>query len=135
MTIPIMRDPRIEKLADVIVNYSIGVREGQLVRISGPPVAQPLIVELYRKTVAAGGNPFVRMAPEELGEIFLKGGSDAQLQFINPISLFEVEKVDCSIGIWADENTKSMSNIDPQRMRLSQAARKPVMEIYLKRAA
>src|SRR3954454_9232874 len=67
---PPMRDPRLEKLADVLVSYSVGVKPNQLVRISGPAVAQPLVVELYRKVLAAGGHPFVRMNPDELNEIF-----------------------------------------------------------------
>src|SRR4051812_14714330 len=53
-----MRAPRLEKLADVLVNYSVGVKKDQVVRLSGPPVAEPLIVELYRKVIAAGGHPF-----------------------------------------------------------------------------
>lgn len=101
-----MRDPRLTKLAEVLVNYSVGVKPGQLVRLSGPPVAQPLILELYRETVKAGGNPMVRMAPEELAEILLKNGADEQLRFVNPITLHEYETIDCSIGIWAEENTK-----------------------------
>src|SRR5256885_15840244 len=82
-----MRDPRFTKLADVLVNYSVGVKKGQLVRISGPPVSQPLIVELYTKVLQAGGHPMVRMVPEELNEIFLKQATDEQLQFCSPINL------------------------------------------------
>ena len=130
-----MRDPRLEKLADVLVSYSVGVKRGQLVRISGPPVAQPLIVELYRKVLAAGGHPFVRSSPEELSEIFVKEAGDEQLKFVNPIGVFEYEKIDCSIGIWAEENTKALSNADPKKIGLSQAARKPLMAIFMKRAA
>src|SRR4051812_31212184 len=62
ITIPPMRDPRLEKLADVMVNYSTGVKRGQLVRLSSPSVASPLVVELYRKVVAAGAHPMVRMS-------------------------------------------------------------------------
>src|SRR5438067_8375389 len=130
-----MRDPRLEKLADVLVNYSVVVKRDQLVRISGPPIAQPLVVELYRKVLAAGGHPFVRSGPEELGEIFVKDASDEQLKFVNPIAVFEYGKVDCSIGIWAEENTKALSNADPKKIGLSQAARKPLMDIFMKRAA
>ena len=130
-----MRDPRLQKLADVLVNYSVGVKRDQLVRISGPPVAQPLVVELYRKVLTAGGHPFVRMAPEELAEIFVKDAGDEQLKYVNPIGLFEYEKIDCSIGIWAEENTKALSNCDPRCIGLSQAARKPLMDIFMKRAA
>ncbi|WP_428937235.1 aminopeptidase [Fontivita pretiosa] len=130
-----MRDPRLQKLADVLVNYSVGVKSGQLVRISGPPVATPLIAEVYRCVIAAGGNPFVRMAPEELSEIMLKHGSEQQLKYLNPISLLEYEKIDASIGIWAEENTRALTNTDPKRMSLSQAARKPLMDIFFSRAA
>src|SRR6185369_10160158 len=126
-----MRDSRLEKLVDVLVNYSVGVRPGNLVRISGPPIAQPLVVELYRRVVEAGGHPIVRMSPEELSEIFVKHASDEQLKYLNPINVFEYEKIDCSITIWAEENTKAMSNADPKRIGLSQAARKPLMEIFM----
>ena len=130
-----MHDPRLEKLADVLVNYSVAVKANQLVRISGPAVAEPLIVELYRKVLAAGGHPFVRMNPEELAEIFVKHGRDEQLKFVNPIGLFEYEKMDCNIGIWAEQNTKALSNCDPKKIGLSQAARKPLMDIFMNRAA
>src|SRR5215212_608923 len=98
-----MRDTRLEKLADVLVNYSVGVKPGQLVRLSGPPTAQPLVTELYRKVLSAGGHPHVRMAHDELNEIFLKHATDAQLRYLNPVNLFEYEKIDCSISIWAEE--------------------------------
>jgi aminopeptidase len=130
-----MRDPRLEKLADVLVNYSVGVKPGQLVRISGPPVSQPLVVELYRKVLAAGGHPNVRMVPEELNEIFLKHAADEQLRFCNPLSLHEYERIDASIGIWAEENTKALTNCDPKKIGLTQAARKPLMDTFMKRAA
>src|SRR5438309_11124336 len=86
-----MRDPRMEKLASVLVNYIVGVKKGQLVRLSGPPVSQPLIVALYEKVIEAGGHPAVRMVPEELNEIFLKKADDDQLRFCNPIGLYEYE--------------------------------------------
>ena len=130
-----MRDLRMEKLADVLVNYSVGVKPGHLVRISGPPISQPLVVELYRKVVAAGGHPTVRMVPEELNEIFLKTASDEQLQFLNPVNLYEYQQIDCSIGIWAEENTKALTNCDPKKIGLTQAARKPLMDTFMKRAA
>ena len=75
------------------------------------------------------------MSPEELTEIFLKHGSDEQLAFVNPLSVAEVETIDCSIGIWAEENTKSLSNVDPKRIGIQQSARKPVFERFLNRAA
>ena len=130
-----MRDDRLRRLADVLVQYSVGVKPGQLVRLSGPPVAAPLLVELYRSTLRAGGHPMVRSAPDELAEILLKHGSDEQLQYVNPVNLKEHETVDASIGIWAEDNTRALSNVDPKRMRLSEAARRPLMDLFMQRAA
>lgn len=130
-----MRDARFAKLADVLVNYSVGVQPGQFVRVSGPPVSQPLIVELYIKVLEAGGNPMVRMVPEELNEIFLKYASDEQLRFCSPVNLYEYETLDCSIGIWAEENTKALTNCDPRKIGITQAARKPLMDTFMQRAA
>jgi aminopeptidase len=130
-----MRDPRLGKLADVLVNYSTEVKRDQLVRLNGPPVATPLILEIFEKVLAAGGHPFIRMGPGEAQELFYKHASEAQLKHCSPINLFEYEKMDVSIGIWGEENTKSLTGIDPKRMGMAQAARKPLMEIFLKRAS
>ena len=130
-----MRDPRLEKLAAVLVHYSVGVKSGQTVRISGAPVAQPLIIELYRQVLLAGGHPLVRMTPDQLSEIFYKTATDEQLRYFSPLSIHEIENIDCTIGIWADENTKALTTCDPRKIGIAQAARKPYLETFLKRAA
>jgi aminopeptidase len=130
-----MRDSRLQKLADVLVNYSVAAKKGQFVRISGTPGSVPLVTEVFRQVVAAGAHPTVHCVPEELGEIMLKHGSDEQLSFLNPVSMFEYERIDASIVIWAEENTKAMTNCDPKRMSRSQKARKPLLDLVLKRAA
>lgn len=130
-----MQDPRLSQLASLLVNYSVAVKKGQLVRIRGSSVAQPLLVEIYKQVLNAGGHPLVRMVPDELEEIFYKNASDEQLRFCDPITSAEYEKIDCSIGIWAEENTRATTNCDPERMRISHAAHKPLTETFLRRAA
>jgi aminopeptidase len=130
-----MRDPRLTKLAQVLVNYSVGVKKDQLVRLTGPAISAPLLVELHRQVLLAGGHPMVRTAPDELSEIFFKNASDAQLDYVNPVAKYEIETIDCSIGIWGEENTKALTHCDPKRMARSSAARKPIFEIFMHRAA
>ena len=130
-----MRDPRLTKLADVLVNYSVGVQPGQLVRIHGPLAGEALAIEIFRAAVIAGGNPFIQFSADEAAEILLKHGSDEQLKFMNPVQMFITEKADCSIGMWAETNTRALSNCDAKRMGLLQSARKPMMERGMQRAA
>ena len=42
-----MKDERLQKLARVLVDYSIGAGEGEQVVLSGGAAAEPLIKEVY----------------------------------------------------------------------------------------
>jgi aminopeptidase len=93
------------------------------------------MLDVYTQGVAAGGHPMIRMVPEELYEIFLIIASDEQLRHCSPFTLHEYDTLDASIGIWAEENTKALSNCDPEKIGITQAARKPLMDVFMKRAA
>ncbi|MCA9436451.1 MAG: aminopeptidase, partial [Candidatus Omnitrophica bacterium] len=51
-------DPRITKLADLMVNYSNKVSRGDIVQIGGPVVTMPLMQAVYEKCIEAGAHPF-----------------------------------------------------------------------------
>ncbi len=130
-----MYDPRLDKLAQVLVRYSIGVKPDDLVRIKAPPVAEPLVLALYQEVVRAGGHPVVRMAPEACAEFLCKLGSKKQLGRICPLEMHEVETISAHITAWASNNTKALTNVDPKRLALTSKARQPMLERFLQRAA
>ncbi len=130
-----MTDPRYARLADVLVNYSVGVGKGDLVAIQGAALAEPLLLEVYSKVLEAGGNPYLRPHLPASTEIFLKTAKKKQLEFVNPVSMFEIENIDKVISIWADENTKSLANIDPKRQGARSAATAPLMKRWMEREA
>ncbi len=130
-----MRDQRLDKLADVIVNYSTGVKPGQLVRVTGDPVATPLMEALYEALIKAGAHVIVKMSPDSFNEIFYRCANEEQLRYVSPLAIQEVQTIDVSIGLWADTNTKSLTNVDPRRQAMASAARKPVFKVFMERAA
>src|SRR6478672_4523964 len=79
-----MSDSRHERMADVLVGFCAGVREGDLVTLESTTHAAPLLVELYRSVLEAGGQPLPRVSLEEMSENLLKYGSDEQLDWVNP---------------------------------------------------
>jgi aminopeptidase len=111
-----MTDPRVAKLADLLVNYSLELGPGQLVRIDAATVAAPLVTEIYRSALRAGANPRTRVEVEGLDVIAVSESSDEQLTFVSEIERFEVESVDAVVTIWADRNTRSLSQADPRRV-------------------
>jgi aminopeptidase len=125
----------LDKLAEVLVRYSTVVRPGDLVSLAGPPLAEPLIVALYREVLRAGGHPMVLMTPESCAEVLYRQGSAEQLTFLNPLETREVESVDVAIHVAASANTRALSNIDPAKQALRNRARQPLMDLFLRRAA
>lgn len=130
-----MRDARLDKLASVLVNYSARVKPGQLVRVSGDPVAMPLLEAIYEAVLKAGAHPQLRCVPASLQDIFFRHASDEQLQYVSSLAKYEIETIDVSIGLWAEVNTKAQSRVDPAKQGMVSSARRPIMQTFMKRAA
>jgi aminopeptidase len=109
-------DPRVAKHADLLVNYSLQLGRGQIVRIDGGTVASPLITEVYRHALQAGAHPRTRVEVEGLDVIAVTESSEEQLTFVSEIERFEVENVDAVVTIWADRNTRALGQAEPQRV-------------------
>ena len=130
-----MRDPRFDRLAEVLVNYSVELKPGQLVRIRGSLESVPLASACYRAALRAGAHPFVRLAPDDLAEFFYKHGSDDQLRFVSPLAELEIEKLDASIGFWGGCNTRALTGVDPVRQAMATSALRKIKQRFMARAA
>ena len=130
-----MFDPRVAKLAQVLVQYSAGVKPGDLVSISGTTLAEPLVLALLEETLKAGGHPRVRLSPTAAIEVLYKNASDEQLQFVSELDRQEVEQLDVNIRVLSESNTRALSNIDPAKPAMLSQARRPLQERFLERAA
>ncbi len=130
-----VRDERLEKLAHVLVDYSTAIQPGQIVRITGDPIAIPLLEAVYVRCLQAGAHPHLRCTPDSLQDLFFEHANDEQLQYVSPLLKHEVEAIDVSIGLWAETNTKHLSRVDPKRQGTASAARKPIFKVFMERAA
>jgi aminopeptidase len=126
-------DTRVEKLAKVLVHYSIHVKKGDWVRVEGTTVGQELMRAAFVEILKAGGNPTMRVGLPRNGHDFFTHASPDQLRFIAPTASIEIDRLDASLSIWAGWNSKELSGIDPKKMAASQAARKELFARYLKR--
>ncbi|MBS4016162.1 MAG: aminopeptidase [Candidatus Latescibacteria bacterium] len=130
-----MTDPRIQRWADVLVNYSLGIKKGDLLQIKSTELANPLIKEVYRLALQKGANPYVTYFGEGLTEIFFEQASKEQLEYLTPIEKYEIEKIDHYLYIIAEYNRKGLSNFDPKKLSLRRKATGKLLERRLDRAA
>ena len=130
-----MPDPRIKKLADLLVNYSVSVQKDEWVLITGNMVAEPLISQVLRAVLETGGNPTVIMDSDNIKEYSLKYASDDQIKWIAPIITTAYEKADVLISLRAHDNTHHMAGVDPQKLQLQAQSHEHLLKTYLTRAA
>lgn len=130
-----MVDPRIEKLAETLVNYSVKVKPKDWVVISTHKIAEPLAAEVYRHVLRAGGYPSILMSSDAIGEILFREANEEQLKRVSPFDKLPFEEADVYINIQAVENTRNLSQADPKRMQIRSAARADIMATYMKRSA
>jgi aminopeptidase len=130
-----MADIRIDKLADVLVNYSTGVRPGDRVLIRGDVQGAPLLRAIYARALQAGGHPMVVPELEGINELFFRYASDDQLRHLPPLLKMAIETYDVLISVGADSNTKELSSVDPAKMVLVDQAQTEIMQTFMRRSA
>jgi aminopeptidase len=128
-------DERLAKLADVLVGYSTAVRRGEEVCIEGHPPTAPLMREVYRAVLRAGGHPSARLVVDDQVATLLEEGSDEQLEWVPPDARWNLEHGDVWIALDGPENTRHLSGADPARMALRMKGREPYQDRYLERSA
>jgi aminopeptidase len=129
-----MADPRIQKLAELVVNYSTKIKPGNKVVINAPNTAQPLTRAIYLEVVKAGGLPIV-LPRGDFEDILYRFGTDEQIQYVHQPQRYIAEEYDARFAILADDNTKKFSNIAPEKMVLFDRGRSGLMKTMMKRSA
>jgi aminopeptidase len=128
-------DPRVEKLARVLVHYSLKLRAGALVRIGGTALAAPHIAATYREALLAGAHPTVRVSVDGLDEIYYKTATDEQLRFISELDRRELEVLDAELRFLGAYNTRALTRVDPARMRVRREATRELTQRFMERSA
>ena len=117
-----MRDPRVDRLAELISGYSLGLREGQVVRIDGEESTLPLVTALYRAALSRGALPYLQVKPAGLDHILVSEGSKEQLAHIPESERSQSEEFDAWVTLWSSSNTRALTRADPERRRTNLAA-------------
>lgn len=128
-----MPDPRVSRIAEILVNYSTGLRPGEQVAIMGPTAAEPLLLEIYRHALRAGAQPTVLLQSLDANDILLRHGSEEQLRYVPPLLTMVIEQFDCRISILGEVNTKTLATVDPARQVLRAQAMQYVSERDMQR--
>ncbi len=130
-----MRDSRVQKMAEVIVRYSLAVQPAERLLIVTAAGGMPLGEEVYRQALHSGAHPYVRTSWSELERIMLQEGSEEQIVYVHPLEKSEAEEFETRLVIRAESNTMALASVDPQRIARQRASRQMLFNRILERKA
>ena len=101
-----MKDPRLEKLAKVLVHYSTKVKPGEFVFVRADEVAAPWVVAVTREATKAGAHVEMMLSSQEAAEARLKYASEEELRKGNYLLEKMLERADVWLTAWGARNLK-----------------------------
>lgn len=113
-----MRDPRIKKLAENLVRYSIDVQPGEKVLIDMIGSERELVKCIVEEVYARKGLPFVQLLDRNITRSLLAGTDPAHMEAWTALDLERMKQMDAYIGIRAGGNASELSDVQEDKMKL-----------------
>lgn len=111
-------DPRLQKLAASLINYSVAIKPGDKILIETigrvPEFAQALIREAYQ----SGGVPFLSLVDPMLERELLKKADVDQVAAMGRWDRARMEEMDAYIGIRAGENVNEWADLPAIQLQI-----------------
>ncbi|GEL77190.1 aminopeptidase [Tenuibacillus multivorans] len=113
-----MRDQRIDKLADLLVNYSVQLQENEKLLIENTGIQQELVSAIIEKAYEAGGQPFVELKDQKIMRSLLKGANEEQLKAWQKYESTVMEEMDAYIAVRSGDNINEHADVPGDKSKL-----------------
>ncbi len=130
-----MSDPRVQNLAQILVNHSARIQPGDRVAIEATTAAEPLIRALYIEILKQGGHPHILLTiPEQTKELFTYA-NEKQLSFVDELRHHAYKNFESRIRVHSLTNTRALSGFSPEQQSQYQKAGSPIIATQMERGA
>jgi aminopeptidase len=113
-----MINPDYKKLAGILVNYSVSLQKGEKVLIEATDSPEGLIQAVVDEVISAGGIPFIDIKSMRIQRTLLINAEKNAIKAIAECELDRMKKMDAWIGIRGALNSKELSDVPPDKMKL-----------------
>jgi aminopeptidase len=113
-----MTDPRMQKLADVLINYSCAVQPGENLLIEAIDIPAEFTRCLVRTCADAGGRPFVLLKNNQVNRELMRVGTREQWDLIADIERAQMQRMQCYLGVRGSMNVSELSDVPSDKQRL-----------------
>jgi aminopeptidase len=128
-----MADPRVKKLAEILVNYSIKIKKGDLIELNFGIDAKELALEVYKLILKKGAFPIVHAGVPGFSYAYYNNASKEQLTHFPKLAMHEAKTTNGSITIGAEYNTKELTKIDPKKIAMRRKVTRKISMVHIKK--
>lgn len=121
-----MTDPRLEKLADIIINYSVRLQKGEKILIETTDAGSEIGRLLVRKAYEAGGIPLIQTYFMSLRRELILGTNEAQIEAMTRFEEDRMANMQAYVSVRGSDNNLELCDVPQDRMHLYES-------IYYKR--
>ncbi len=116
-----MHDPRIDKLADLLLDHSCELKSGEKVLIEGFDLPeQNLLCALVEGAARRGAIPVVEVKSVEVQRSLYRSATEESMKLCGAIERSRMEQMQAYIGIRGAENSSQLADVPPEKMDLYQ---------------
>lgn len=116
-----MLDPRISKLAELLIDHSTQLQPGDNVLIEAFDLPDPsLVCCLVEKAHDRGAIPIVHWKNNTIVRSLLQHGDGASFKLLGDLEAHTMERMDAYIGIRGTANSNELSDVPSHQMKLYQ---------------
>ncbi len=113
-----MHDARFDKLAKLLVEYSIRLKRNETVLVEAFDIPDEMTIALVRAARKAGGVPFAQTYHVRVNRALALEASDRQLNLTASHELARMKKMDAYIAVRGSNNVTELSDVPPETMKL-----------------
>jgi len=111
-------EDKLKKLADILTNYSVELKENERVLVStNPEVDKRFIKELVNNIVKKGAYPYVKMTDDEIQSIINENLNDTIIDNTIKRKQYEVDNFDVFISIYYNKNDYEGKKVKIEELR------------------
>jgi len=128
-----MHDPRFDKLAKLLVEYSTRLKRNETVLIESFDVPDEMTIALVRAARNVGALPFTQIQRAQVSREIARKATDRQLNLIAIHELARMKRMDAYIGLRGSHNITELSDVPVDQMKLLAKKMRPVQDQRVKK--
>ncbi|MDZ7270359.1 MAG: aminopeptidase [candidate division KSB1 bacterium] len=115
-----LTDPRLEKLANVIVTHSTRLRRGDKLLIEAVDVPDEAVLAIARRATRAGAEVFVLTKHGVILRELCRQATEESMRLMGQVEAALMEQMDAYVALRGSHNVAELSDVPPDKMQLYQ---------------